>query len=160
LLAWMAAQHVLADVDMSQFAKLASWGFFGLAGVRKADVDKALDDVLKGLRAMEGLEEGGLARVGHISRGFASADFVRLVEGAVKAKLKADAEVGAEARRLMKARLVGKMAPQDEFDRFAANAAAAVETALGLIHRAVHWGRGGRPWPELTWLRGRTTPSA
>jgi len=40
VLAWDAAQHVLAVVDSAQFAKLASWGFFGFADVTKADVEK------------------------------------------------------------------------------------------------------------------------
>jgi len=123
-----ATQHVSATVDASHFAELAASGFFDSAA--EADVDKALDDVLRGLRAVEGLEEGRL--IGHVSKGFASADFTRLVGGAVKAKLK------AEAKGLIRARLVGKTAPRDEFDRFALNAAAAVEAALGLVYRAVH----------------------
>jgi len=130
VLTWAATQHVLADVDVSQFAELTSWGFFGLAGVKKADVEERLDEVLTGLKALEGLERGGLARVGHVSRGFASADFARLVEEAVKAKLK------AEARRLIKVSPVGGVI-QDDFDRFALNAAAAVETALGLVYEAL-----------------------
>jgi len=116
-------------VDASHFAELAASGFFDSAA--EADVEKALDDVLSGLRAVEGLEDGGHVSVGLVSRGFASAEFVRLVEGAVKAKLK------AEAKGLIRARLVGKTAPRDEFDRFALNAVAAVEAALGLVYRVV-----------------------
>jgi len=141
------AQHVSATADAAHFAELAAIGLFDPAA--EADVDKALDDVLKGLRALEGLEEGGPARVSHVSRGFASADFARLVEGAVKAKLKA--EVEAEAKRLIKAKFVGETARgavrQDEFDRFALNAATAVETALGLVHSALgqRWEAVARP---------------
>jgi len=131
LLAWDAAQHVLAVVDTAQFAKLASWGFFGFAGVTKADVDKALDDVLKGLRAMEGLEEGRLASVGHVSRGVVSADLARLVEEAVKAKLE------SEVKGLIRVKLAGEAAPRGEFDRFAANAAVAVEVALRLVNKVL-----------------------
>jgi len=133
VLAWATAQQILADVDMAQFAKLASWGFFGLAGVRKADVDKALDEVLSGLKALEGLERGGLA--GHVSRGFASAEFARLVEEAVKVKLRAEAET-AETGRLIKASPASGVI-RDEFDRFALNAAATVDTALGLVYEAL-----------------------
>jgi len=136
VLTWMAAQHVLAEVDVSQFAKLAADGFFGFPAVAKADADKALNDVLRGLRALEGLEKGGLAHVDHISKGFASADFARLVEGAVKAKLE------AEATGLIKAARVGETTRgavgQDDLDRFAANAATTVEAALGLVYRTVH----------------------
>ena len=125
-----ATRRVSATVDASHFAELAAIGFLDTAA--DADVDKALDRVVEGLRAVEGLEEGRLARVGLVSRGFASADFARLVEEAVKAKLK------AEAMRLIRVKLAGEAAPRDEFDRFAANAAAAVEAALGLVYRAVH----------------------
>jgi len=135
-----AGNHVLATVDAFQPAEQAAIGLFDTAA--EADVDKALDDVLKGLRAMEGLEEGGLARVGHVSKGFASADFARLVEGVVKAKLKA--EVEAEARRLIKAVRVGEAGPRDEFDRFALNAAAAVEVTLNLVYNAL-----GQKWEAV-----------
>jgi len=90
--------------------------------------------VLKRLRAMEGLEEGGFASVGHVSEGFASAEFARLVEEAVKAKLR------AEVRRLIRVKLAGGAAPRDDLDRFALNAAAAVETALGLINKVLEVG--------------------
>jgi len=143
ILTWMAAQHVLAAVDTAQFAKLASWGFFGLAGVKKADVDEKLDVVLSGLRTIEGLERGGLARVGHVSRGYASADFARLVEEAVKAKLEAETE------SLVRARLVGGATRgavgQDEFDRFASNVVATVETALGLVNKVIEKGWEAKP---------------
>jgi len=135
------AQHAPATADAAQFAKLAAIGLFDPAA--EADVDKALDEVLGGLRALEGLEEGRLARVSHVSRGFVSADFARLVEGAVKAKLKAE----AEARRLIKAVRVGEAAPRGEFDRFALNAAATVDTALGLVYEALRqkWEAKARP---------------
>jgi len=120
-------------VAASHFTELAAMGFFDPAA--EADVDKALDDVLKGLRAVEGLERGGSAS--RVSRGFASADFARLVEGAVKAKLKAE----AEAKRLIRARLVGRALRgamgQDDFDRFMENAAVAVEVALGIVYEAM-----------------------
>ena len=147
-----AGNHVLATVDAFQPAEQAAIGLFDTAA--EADVDKALDDVLKGLRAMEGLEEGGLARVGHVSKGFASADFARLVEGVVKAKLKA--EVEAEARRLIKAVRVGEAGPRDEFDRFALNAAAAVEVTLNLVYNAL-----GQKWEAVARIDiagERTTP--
>jgi len=124
-----ATQHVSTTVDAAQFAKPAV----------DADVDKALDHVVEELRAVEGLEKGRL--VGHASKGFASANFARLVEEAVKTKLK------AEAKGLIKAKLVGKAAPRGEFDRFALNAAAAVETALGLVYEALRqrWEAKARP---------------
>gem|GEM_PF-6059086 len=125
-----SANAEMATTGASQFAELAALGFFN--PVAKADVDKALGDVLSGLRAVEGLE-GSL--VGHVSRGFASADFARLVEGAVKANLE------TETKGLIRARLMSKAAREvtrDEVDHFMANAAAAVEAALGLIYRAVH----------------------
>jgi len=153
LLAWDAAQHVLAVVDTAQFAKLASWGLFGFAGVTKADVDKALDVVLGGLRAVEGLEEGGLASVGHVSRGYVSADFAHIVEGSVKAKLRAEVE------SLRRARLVGKTAcgavKQDEFDNLALT-----QQRLRRWRWAsctASWGRSGRPWPGPAWLRATPT---
>jgi len=131
-----AAQYVLATVAASHFAELAAMGFFDPAA--DADVGKKLDDVLRGLRAVEGLEAERLA--GCVSRGFASVDFTRLVEEAVKVKLKAE----AEAKRLIRAKLVGEAARgavgQGDFDRFAANAAAAVETALGLVYEAMKKG--------------------
>jgi len=132
------AKHVLATVDASQLAEQTAIDLFDTAA--EADVDKALDDVLRGLRAVEGLERGGLA--GHASKGYASADFARLVEKAVKAKLKA--EVETEARRLIRVKLVGKTARgavgQDELDRFMENAAAAVETALNLVYKVMEMG--------------------
>jgi len=120
---------ITADMAIRAEAQhaLAALGFFDPAA--EADVNRQLDDVVEGLRTVEGLEEGRLA--GHVSNGYASADFARLVEGAVKAKLE------AEAKGLIRARLVGKMAPQDDFDRFAANATATVETALGIVYGAV-----------------------
>jgi len=131
-----ATQHVSATVDASQLAEQTAIDLFDTAA--EADVDKALDDVLSGLRAVEGLEDGGHVSVGLVSRGFASAEFVRLVEGAVKAKLK------AEAKGLIRARLVGKTArgavEQDELDRFMENAAAAVETALSLVYKVMEMG--------------------
>jgi len=48
-----ATQHVLAAADVFQFAELAAGGFFDTAA--DADVDKALDRVVEGLRAVEGL---------------------------------------------------------------------------------------------------------
>ena len=54
----------------------------------ETDVDNALDRVAKGLRELQGPEEARNAC--HVSRGFASAEFARLVEGAVKAKLEAE----------------------------------------------------------------------
>jgi len=125
-----ATQHILAVADAFQFAEPAA----------EADVDKALDEVLSGLRAVKGLE-GGLA--GSASRGVASAKFIRLVEGVVKAKLRAEVEA-TEARGLIRAKLVGEVAPQDEFDRFALNAAAAVDTALGLVYEALRQGGRGQ----------------
>jgi len=133
-----ATQHVSATVDASHFAELAAGGFFDSAA--EADVDKALDRVVEGLRAVEGLERGGLARVGHVSRGFASADFARLVEGAVKAKLK------AEASRLIRASPTSGVI-RDEFDRFTLNAAAAVDTALGFVYSAL-----GQRWEAVARL--------
>jgi len=136
-----ATQRVSATVDASQFAELAIGGFFDPAA--EADVDKALDRVVEGLRAVEGLEEERLARIGHVSKGLASADFARLVEEAVKAKLE------SEARGLIKAKLVGMTARgavgQGEFDRFAANAAAAVEAVLGLVYEAIKKGWEAKP---------------
>jgi len=126
----LPASAETAATGAFQFAELAALGFFD--PVAKADVDKALSDVLSGLRAVEGLE-GSL--VGHTSRGFASAEFVRLVEGAVKTKLE------TETKGLIRARLMSKAACEvthDESDRFMENAAAAVETALGVVYRAVH----------------------
>jgi len=132
----IAKAAITADMAIRAEAQhaLAAMGFFGSA--TEADVDKALDDVLRGLRAVEGLEEGML--VGHASKGFVSVEFARLVEEAVKAKLK------AEARGLIKAKLVGKAAPRDEFDRFALNAAVAVEVALSLVYEAL-----GQKWDAV-----------
>jgi len=123
----MATQHVLAAAEAPQFAEPAAMGLFDTAA--ETDADKALDRVMEGLRAVEGLEEGRL--VGHVSKGFASAEFANLVEGAVKAKLK------AEAKGLINARHTDKTASQDEIDRFMRNAAAAVEAALGLVYKVM-----------------------
>jgi len=126
-------QSTPVAVDVSHFAEPAAMGFFGSA--TEADVDKALDDVLRGLRAVEGLEEGRLA--GHVSKGYASADFARFVEKAVKAKLK------AEAKRLIRASPAGGVI-QGEFGRFAANAAATVEVALSLVYEVL-----GQKWEAV-----------
>jgi len=57
ILTWMAAQQVLADVDMAQFAKLAAGGFFGVAAV-KEDRRAALEELRRAVekvRVLEGL---------------------------------------------------------------------------------------------------------
>jgi len=121
------AQPTPAAADASQIAKLAAGVL--LDPTAEADMGKILDCVVEGLRAMEGLDEGRL--VGHASKGFASADFASLVERTVKIKLE------AEVRGLIRARLVGKTAPQDEIDCFMENAAATVEVAMGIVYRVM-----------------------
>jgi len=56
VLTWIAAQQVLADVDVSQFAKLAAGGFFGLAGVRedKRAAREGLREAVERVRKLQG----------------------------------------------------------------------------------------------------------
>jgi len=56
VLAWAAAQHVLAAVDTAQFAKLAAGGFFGVAAVRegKRAAREELRRAVERVRELEG----------------------------------------------------------------------------------------------------------
>jgi len=64
------AQHALVAVDTAYAA-----GFFEIAA--KADVDSALDRVVKGLRVVEGREP---AEVGWVYVGYVSADLPALLK--------------------------------------------------------------------------------
>jgi len=122
-------QHAPAAADASQLTKLTAMGLFDPAA--EADVGKALDCVVKGLRAMEEREQESL---GYASRGFASAEFARLVEGAVKAMLEAEVESLIRATRAGKS---AREAIQDEIYRFMENVAATMEAVMGIVYRVM-----------------------